>query len=80
MMSANLMSIGMLSPQRPADLARCSHGLNIGDICIRCTAEGLEAVKWAYAAVKRCKGCNRSVGPWVDYCAVCTQEDETDCW
>jgi len=65
---------------RPPDLATCSHGRDLGDPCFLCDAEGLETVRRQHAAVKCCKGCNRPVGPWADYCAECTQEDETDCW
>jgi hypothetical protein len=79
-MNANGLGFQTQSARRPPDLRRCSHGLNLGDVCAACNAEGLEAVKRQYAAAKRCKVCNRLVRHWVDYCGECTQEDEPDCW
>jgi hypothetical protein len=79
-MNANLNDFTSHTMARSPDLVRCSRRRNIGDVCSWCTAEGLETVKKLYATVKRCKGCNHSIGRWADYCAECIQEDETDCW
>jgi hypothetical protein len=62
------------------DLTRCSHGLDLGLRCCNCTTEGLGKVQTRMLLQKRCHGCGRPVGPWVDYCALCTCEDESDCW
>lgn len=62
------------------DLTRCSHGLDLGLKCWDCTTEGLQNVRLAKFAHQGCNGCGRPVGPWADYCAECSCEDESDCW
>lgn len=56
------------------------HAPDTADSWANCTAASLEIVKRLYATTKRCKVCNQTIGNWVDYCALCVQEDETDCW
>ena len=60
--------------------ARSSHVGHVSQIYPRCSAEELGALRRLAATVTRCKGCGCSIGRWVDYCADCTGEDETDCW
>jgi hypothetical protein len=72
--------LSMDSRARPPDLARCSHGRDLGDMCPRCTSEGLAVVALQHVAATRCKGCGHPVGPLVNYCGECAAEDETDCW
>jgi hypothetical protein len=67
-MSADLLTI-------PAQRLRRST-----DLIVRRTASALDAVQQGCVTMNRCKGCNRPVGYLPDYCAECTQEDETDCW
>jgi hypothetical protein len=62
------------------DLTRCSHGLYLGFTCWDCMADGLRNVRASALTENRCKGCGHPVGPWVDYCAQCASEDESDCW
>ena len=79
-MNARQLGIPTHASARAPDLARCSHGLDIGDTCAKCTAEGLETVERFIAAAQRYKGCDHPIGCCVDYCGVCTSEDDTDCW
>jgi hypothetical protein len=67
-MSADLLTIPAQRMRRSTDLIVCR------------AASALVGVERRYLTMNRCKGCNRPVGYLPDYCAECTQEDETDCW
>jgi hypothetical protein len=79
-MSVELLSIPAPRMRRTSGLARYPHGVNIGDMCARHLITSLASIPYGQVALNRCKGCNRPVGPLPNYCAECTQEDETDCW
>jgi len=64
--------------ERAANLVHRPVSLDV--LCIACNERRLKNVAAEYSWGKRCKGCEHPVGPWVDYCAYCTCEDEGDCW
>jgi hypothetical protein len=72
-MSIDLLSITAHPMRRSTDRV-------IGPVRSRLTDRGVGAMQRGHVPLKRCKCCNRPVGRLPDYCAECTQEDETDCW
>jgi hypothetical protein len=67
-----------MSTNSAPNLTRSPVGRDV--LHIESSAQGLRHVADEYCSHRRCKGCELAVGPWVDYCAYCTCEDEGDCW